>query len=723
MFHRFGMLGAVCGIAAVFAACDGGGSVDDRTDLGPEPRDTGSGDAIIDGAAVDGADVPAKDDARDATSDGRADGTDVDGTDAGLACADPPTCPDGQRVVDCSTCVSELDRRCETDRDCRSGESCESRDGVSVCIYEPAPLETCPGGDGCGSGDEGPLRVGAASKIVTPQGFETPKPAGLDDDNTINFSAEQAPDDRWNDCGRDGLCPGDADYPGPDEGEDDGVAQGMWLAGFGIGRPAQYCPDEKIGCEAPDCCVSKYAHDHLRVQVTVIERGGVRVAFAVLDTIGWFHTDVEAIRERLPDELGVDYLVMAATHNHEAPDTAGQWGPGGQLPARSGRSERFVERIYSQTVAGIEEAVDGAESAEMRAAVLDVGWEGLAVDDSRPPYIFNDDVPVVRFVSEASGESIATMLSFGNHPEVLWNDNPYITADYPHFVRRYLREGIAPDLGGFGGVVLFFAGSVGGLINPGDGGAIAHDGGEPEQAHSFEAADALGQQLAGQVLEAESDGAFETIEQPDLAFARKEFLSPIENRKFQTAAYELGVLERDIYNTTPRAGLFEYAPEPPQILSEAGVVRLGSVTFFTAPGEVFPETLVGGFPGRPAVRDPVVGDVRELHTEATCGPDGLPSGGSGEHPCVVKPDQTNPPDWNRAPEPPYLYEQVPGEHPFFIGLGNDFVGYMVPEYDYEVDNYLEEAPGSHYEETNGIGEPILADWRSSLEAGFDALSE
>lgn len=691
------------------------------------PGDGGSGDSPTEDAGSDSDTAGA--DADTAKTD--ADGTDAD---AGPACEDPPECEPGERVVGCERCVSEMNRVCETDRDCRPGETCEEFEETKVCIYEPGPARTCPGSEGCESGSSGPLKAAAASRVVTPQGFERPKPAGVDDDNYMNFSASSVPDDKWYDCGYDGLCPGDDGYDGPDEGEDDGTLQGIWIAGFSPGRPAQYCPESRVGCSEVDCCTSKYAHDDIKVQIAVLRRGDTTVAFAALDTVGWFQTDIEEIRDRLSDDLGVDLLVMGATHNHEAPDTAGQWGPGRSLPNRSGRNPKFIERVYSQTVDGIESAVANLRPAEAEAAVVDRGIEGLAMGDSRPPYIFDDNIPVVRLTARDSGDPIATMLSLGNHPEVLWNDNPYLTSDYPHYVRKYVREGldavrdesgnvVEPELEGFGGVTLFFAGALGGLINPGDGGAIDYAGESPEEDHSFEAADALGQQVAKRVLSARADGEFEAVSDPILAFAQKEFLAPIRNERFQIAAFQLGVLERDVYNVA-ELGALQFAPGPPKILSEVQVVRLGDVTFFTAPGEVFPETLTGGFPGKPTAQNPVVGDVREANVPAECDEEGLPvSDGSGSEPCIVAPDQDNPPDWSEAPEPPYVYDQVPGDKPFFIGLGGDFVGYMVPNYDYEFEDYSDEAPGAHYEETQGLGPEITGRWKQNLSRAVEALPE
>ena len=655
--------------------------------------------------------------------------SDMGPPDASPGCGEAVVCdPLLERVVDCA-CESVFDRRCVTGIDCRPEETCQDVEGHRICYWEPPGVITCPGSPGCAGEGDPTLLAAAVSKTVTPVGFETPKPAGLDDDNTLNFNPP-ATEEQWNDCGYDGLCPGDEGYTAPDQGEGDGVMQGMWIAGFGSGRAAQYCPEEKIGCAEADCCVSKYAHDDLKVQIAVLRQRDVTVAFAVVDTIGFMRPSSHKIFEDLPEELGVDLLVMGATHNHEGPDTAGQWGPGNPLPLSRGVDPLFEQRIHDETIAGITEAVGDLRPAVAQVAVLDVGTEGLAINDSRPPYIFDDNVPVVRLTAADGGDPIATMMSFGNHAEVLWNKNPYLTADYPHFVRQYVREGLPetvgvegdmkPALPGFGGVTLMFPGAVGGLIYPGPGGAKDYAG-DAFDEHNFDAAQAIGQTLAARVLGAAQAGAFTTVRDPELRFATETFFASIENRIFQLAAFTLGVLVHDIYNVTKVGAGF--APGLPQLLTQTAVVGLGPITFFTAPGEVFPETLVGGYPNRPRIQTPVIGDAEGRRVAATCDDQGLPTDpeSPGDHPCIVKADQENPPDWANAPEGPYVYERVPGEYPFFIGLGMDFLGYIVPAYDYEENGYLSEAPGNHYEETNGVGRDIIVNWEAALDRCIEAL--
>lgn len=648
------------------------------------------------------------------------------GADLGVECDMAPTCDEPDRLVGCE-CLPPTDRACVVDSDCRDDETCRDVDGYKICFWEAPEAHVCPGGLGCEGEGDGVLYVGASSRIVTPQGFETPTPEAIDESNYLSVRADQLSDPTlWNDCGYDGLCPSDDGYPGPDEGEGDGIAQGMWLAGFGNGRPAQFCPDELIGCDEVECCVSKYAHDDIKSQVAVFRRGETTVAFVAVDVVGIFHSDIETVRRRVDEIADVDLLVMAATHNHQAPDFEGQWGPGDPFPERTGVDPVFKELVIAETVAGIVEAIDGLEEAEVSATVVNAGVEGMAMSDSRVPFIIDDNLPIVHARSAATGETIATLISWGNHAEILWSQNPHITSDFFGPTRDYIEAGLAevvdgedvvkPALPGVGGVTVMFAGAVGGLVYPGRGGAADYAGVPvpDERRFSWEASDAVGQTLASRVLEAIHGDAMTDIEAPDLRFATKRYLTDIENTVFQLAGFDLGLFERDIYNVTRERRRFR--PGNPYVQTQASVIRLGPVGFFTSPGEMFPEMLVGGFPGKARVQNPIVGDIEERRIPATCDEEGLPTpNNDGTFPCIVSADAVNPPDWTATPDGPYGYELVPGEIPFFIGLGHDHLGYMVPAYDFET-TYLAQADGDHYEETNSAGPRFYTDWRASFES-------
>jgi hypothetical protein len=81
----------------------------------------------------------------------------------------------------------------------------------------------------------------------------------------------------------------------------------------------------------------------------------------------------------------------------------------------------------------------------------------------------------------------------------------------------------------------------------------------------------------------------------------------------------LDLFDRGLYNATsalPFEGL-----NRPGALTRASIVRVGGATFFTLPGEVFPETLVGGFDALQEYEfTPFMGDPYRVE----CGEDLLP---------------------------------------------------------------------------------------------------
>ncbi len=674
-------------------------------------------------------------------------------------CGSLEACPLGYDCLctqdEACECVAPMSRGgCDTDLQCRAGEECREVMSPSggttqhICWLE-ADLLTARFGHSQTEGES--LWVGASSQSITPLGFETATPEGLDGVQ-MNFSPPiSAGDPRWNDCGYDGVCPDDVGYTGPDEGEGDGELQGAFIAGFNHGRPAQYCPEELLNCDRPECCFSKLAHDDLKAQAMVIRRGELTLAWVALDILGVFHSDIEQIRREVNQalsqrpELGqIDHIIVGSSHNHEGPDSIGQYGAGTAIPLRTGRDRRWMAYLRAQVVKGIIQSLETLEPAQAEYYQSDESITGLGIGDSRPPYIFDNNIPSLRFSSVDSGQTIASMLSVANHAEFLWSGNPYLSADYFHFTRKYIQEGleavldesgneIKPALAGWGGVTLMFAGAVGGLMNPGSATAIDYAG-ERFNDKGFAMADAAGQQIASRLLSAYSQGRFQNVdpsqasstdESPrqastaSLKFASQEFFTSIANMNFLLAGFTLKLFQRDIYNAQHQGGI-SFVPDLPQVISEVTAVSLGAVTFFTAPGEVFPELLTGGYPDRGQVQTPVIGvqDPESLAWE--CDERGLPAGieGSlgGDLPCIVKSNQSNPPPWTEAPFGPFIYERVlqaesTAQMPFFIGLGGDFLGYIIPEYDFE----LGASAGEHYEETNSASQGLTQDWQEALQ--------
>jgi hypothetical protein len=711
-------IGIALSLALALAACSDE-TQDPTTDAGDTSQEVGE-DTTPDVEADAEADVES-----DATPDAEADASE----DVEEDTFTPPVCVEeiGERLVG-RECVRDTNRVCLGEDDCRDDETCDlsalDDDGYGTCLYEiPEPI-ACPGDEGCAEA-EAPLRAGFAQRVITPIGFEEAREGFVNEDGLFEGDTED-PETYW-DCGRDMICPEDDDYVGPDADGTEGNEEfdGAWIAGFDHSRPAFRCPAELLGdgCEGPDCCANELAHDDVLAVAVVFDQGNSRVAMVTIDTVGYFYSEIQRIRAMLPEELGIDLLIVAATHTHEGPDTLGQWGPGflgGDLPDLSGAHPLHMAYIREQIVAAVGEAVAELEPVDLYATVVDTGGPGFAIRDSRDPYIIDDDLAVLHAVSAGGDrndpeDTVGVIVNWGNHPEAISDRNPHISSDFPHYVRHYVAEGlpevmngetVVPALEGLGGPVAYFSAAVGGLITPLGRAAIGRDG-TVYDSTSWAKVDAMGQRIAEVALIGLSDAP--QVE-GDLSFRMHEFVTAINNLQFHTAFLGLDLFDRNIVNWRHSDGLGE--ANPPLVVTAVAGVQIGSVTFTTVPGEIFPEVFVGGFLEGDSGATPIRGDEGNPNCGADLLPPANPDDPDATNPCLIDPTNPNPPNLDEAPNQGFLKDIIPGDTIFLLGLGMDELGYIVPNYDYILDEgapYVAEADGDHYEETNSVGPNIYDD--------------
>lgn len=538
------------------------------------------------------------------------------------------------------------------------------------------PTYFCPGSEGCADAD-GTLRVGAAAVPITPTCFEQWEDCGEDGlcpgDEGYTEPDSKEGNGEWDrsfeaflDCGCDQLCPGDEGYQAPDQGEGDQEFQASWIAGFQNSRPANG------------------VHDDIWARAIVFEKGSTRIGFVVVDLIGWFYQDIEKTRVIVQD-LGVDldHLIVSSTHTHEAPDTMGLWG---RSATSSGYSEEYSQYIREQSAESIRLAVDNLQDVGSFAVgavdVRDYSENGTSnlVRDSRDPKVIDEQLRAAIF-RNTSGETIATLSHFGNHPEVMADENTLITSDFPDLLREGLESGVVYDSytrDGYGGVSIFVNGSVGGLMTPLRITIVDGEGNEFRD-YTFEKNDAFGKVMAEQAMDA-IDGA-EDATDDTLAFSAQVFDLPVENFGFQ-AMFVTNIIPRDVFGYDPGEIIDE--DNMPHVRTEVSHLRVGPISFVTVPGEVAPELVIGGYDGSH------VGDPNKS---------------------LIDEDNDNPPDLSLAPQGPYIQDIIPSSHPWIVGMGNDELGYILPEYDFKLDDRLpwfDQAPGDHYEETRSLG-PKTAD--------------
>jgi len=454
---------------------------------------------------------------------------------------------------------------------------------------------------------------------------------------------------------------------------ENGKFDAVWLSGFGWGRPA-------IGF-----------HSDLWVRAVVFEWNDIRLGLAVLDAVGWMQHECDRTRALLPASLGLDHVIISSTHLHEGPDTVGIWGV---YEFVNGTDPDHLQKVREQVVAALTDAVSRLEPVNLTLyqveTVDDEGSSKPYVGDGRDPVIFDPTMSLLRFVSASNAdETVATLVHWAAHPEYAGDENNLITSDYVYLLREVIENGIAenparglPALDGLGGEMVFVQGMLGGQVGeehveaPGlDGTLLSGEG--------LDFADAVGRNLGRLALETIADPAAEiAIDAPDLSFRTGVMDFLVENTYFHVF-FLTDWVDRDPHGFEVGEPIAE--GNLPYLESRVTYAEIGPIGFITAPGELHPELAIGGYDGSRTYGDSI------LHE-----------------------DNPTPPDLSQAPDGPYLYDLITAnegiEYPLVIGLGEDFVGYVVPAWNYVLHDrlqYIEEPDGDHhYEETYSLGPMI-----------------
>ncbi len=570
------------------------------------------------------------------------------------------------------------DATAATDDDSSAGDDDSSWMPDLVCPGDPSGI--------CDEGGKDSLEAGAGAMSITPTLWESWN------DVNGNSSYSRNDGDSWNDCGTDRLCPASCSYqdgtsvtyeetpgysgPDADGSECDQTFQGVWMAGFSNGR------------------AMNGVHDDVWARAVVLQQGNVLTAWVSLDLVGFFKNSIDSVRVRAREELGLDWVSISATHNHEGPDTMGIWGKdiitSGVDPAYMATVEEAILQALADGVASLRTVHATFASHEIQDdEAFGKGVNNFNID-SRDPGVHDKHVNVIRFFAPESDQTVATVLNFANHPEALGGDNLLITSDFADSLRRAVEEGVDTPDGhqeGVGGVAVFINGTVGGLATPlhCDTSTLFN---EVRSEDSFEKSDAIGSFIGWYALSALGSEQAITEESPALSFRTSELYLDVENWTYQLA-FNAGLFPREAYNYNPDEPVSD--DNMGQLLTEVGFMSLGPARIFNAPGELLPEWFLGGYDGS------LSGPLRKL----------------------IEADNPNPPDLSQAPPGPYLMDLMGGEMPMVFGLTGDELGYIIPPFQYELGDppYFSEAEGDHYEETNSLGPssaPLILDRAETL---------
>lgn len=437
----------------------------------------------------------------------------------------------------------------------------------------------------------------------------------------------------------------------------------FWMAGFGNNRQA----------------LGTNPGDGIWARAIALKQNETTIVILAADVVGLFREETyevqKALEEMYGPRLGIDLLLLHATHNHEAADTTGGWGPD---IVTWGVNEDYQKRWRKLMAEAIADAVQSVRPARLTLGSIAVadppnGDMSQYVADGRQPVVIENTLHAFHFVDPTNVPPvpIATLVNWANHPEVLGGGNQLLTADFPHYLREAMeKQGTGP--------VVYVSGPLGGLLSPLHVTTIDPVTSKPAPDDSFRKAEVLGQKVATFALNALADPKATVVEGKDakLAFRTTEFAAHVENTKYHLASM-LGIFRRGFccYDETRPIS----SENPPQVKTMVAYITLGPASIITNPGELAPELFLGGYDGSHR------GTYELLNAK-----------------------EPNGPDLKQAPKPPYLIDLMDGElrHRMSFGLTGDFLGYILPRFNFLLDEnapYIKQPPGDHYEETNSIG--------------------
>ena len=189
--------------------------------------------------------------------------------------------------------------------------------------------------------------------------------------------------------------------------------------------------------------MSTGVHDPLECAALYLRRDGTQVLLLANDVIFVSKAHAAEIRRRIREQTGIreDAIMITATHTHSGPLMA-ECISNAADPVVPKKDARYLALFTERVVAAAEAAVRSAVPAEIGFVLA--RSDGVGTNRHDPAGPADPDVPLVVARSLATGLPIACLLVCAMHPTVLHEDSTLISADFPGFTRRFLRQQALP---------------------------------------------------------------------------------------------------------------------------------------------------------------------------------------------------------------------------------------------------------------------------------------
>lgn len=316
------------------------------------------------------------------------------------------------------------------------------------------------------------------------------------------------------------------------------------------------------GMGAPKRATEK--RGELTVKALVLSDGGDRhstVALVAIDALGFPGVLGDRVRALVP-RLAPESIVIGASHTHSAPDCyAFPDGKGGHTADLA-----WLDLVVERAAQAINEAEENARPATL--VVAEGEARGRIAFNYYAPDLYDRRMGVIRALG-TDGSTIATLVNYAIHPEVLGADRGILSPDCigPMAERIEARDG---------GVALFFNGAQGGMVTADNRDLDAPS--DPVRGYwkdvgTWEECQRIGHTMADEALRLLADGEHDPA--PEVCAHVRDVAFPVESD--------------DLWGVVRHSPLgYPHDEATRTITSRLVLLDVGAARILTIPGEALP---------------------------------------------------------------------------------------------------------------------------------------
>ena len=151
----------------------------------------------------------------------------------------------------------------------------------------------------------------------------------------------------------------------------------------------------------------------LYVRAIVFEKGSERIAVVNIDNLGWPAVLGDKSR-KLIKGIPAENILIGVTHTHSAPDAYAFPDEKGNV----GADLKYLDWCVVQIADAVNEAVANLEEADLKIAVGEA--KGKIAYNYYAPQLYDPRCGVIQAIGK-NGQTIATLVNFATHPEIIGN--------------------------------------------------------------------------------------------------------------------------------------------------------------------------------------------------------------------------------------------------------------------------------------------------------------